>query len=78
VRNRSSNAAARSLSGREYALGIEALDRFICKERLRFIRDHAYGVPADEAELVDPRALKSGLFMPFSHSNPGGQSVAQL
>jgi protein phosphatase len=48
-------SAKRSLALREFALGIEALERFVRREPLR--RDHecVFGVLALESEPVDPR-----------------------
>ncbi|HWA96380.1 MAG TPA: polynucleotide kinase-phosphatase [Terracidiphilus sp.] len=48
-------AAKRSLAGREFALGIEALDRFVRKEPLRRTHECVFGVLALESEPVDPR-----------------------
>ena len=45
----------RSLALREFALGIEALERFIRKEPLRRIHECVFGVLALESEPVDPR-----------------------
>ena len=45
----------RSLALREYALGIEGLERFIRKEPLRRVHECAFGVLALESEPVDPR-----------------------
>ena len=45
----------RSLAPREFALGIEALERFMRKEPLRRIHECAFGVLALESEPVDPR-----------------------
>jgi protein phosphatase len=45
----------RSLAGREFALGIEALDRFVAREPLRRIHECVFGVLALESEPVDPR-----------------------
>ncbi len=45
----------RSLALREFALGIEALERFIRKEPLRRIHESVFGVLALESEPVDPR-----------------------
>ena len=47
--------AKRSLASREFALGIEALDRFIRKEPLRRTHECVFGVLALESEPVDPR-----------------------
>lgn len=48
-------AGKRSLAHREFALGIEALERFIRKEPLRRIHECVFGVLALESEPVDPR-----------------------
>jgi protein phosphatase len=45
----------RSLAIREFALGIEALDRFVRKEPLRRVHECVFGVLALESEPVDPR-----------------------
>lgn len=45
----------RSLAMREFALGIEALERFVRKEPLRKIHESVFGVLALESEEVDPR-----------------------
>jgi PNKP (polynucleotide 5'-kinase/3'-phosphatase) family adenylyltransferase-like protein len=47
--------AKRSLALREFALGIEALDRFVRHEPLRRVHECAFGVLALESEPVDPR-----------------------
>ena len=47
--------AKRSLASREFALGIEALDRFVRKEPLRRTHECVFGVLALESEPVDPR-----------------------
>lgn len=44
-----------SLAIREFALGIEALERFVAKEPLRRIHESVFGVLALESEEVDPR-----------------------
>ncbi len=44
-----------SLALREFALGIEGLERFIKKEPLRRIHESVFGVLALESEVVDPR-----------------------
>jgi protein phosphatase len=55
-RLRSRNVGAkRSLASREFALGIEALERFIRKEPLRLTHECVFGVLALESEPVDPR-----------------------
>jgi hypothetical protein len=48
-------AAKRSLALREFALGIEALERFVRKEPLRKVHECVFGVLALESEPVDPR-----------------------
>jgi len=45
----------RSLALREFALGIEALERFTRKEPLRRVHESVFGVLALESEPVDPR-----------------------
>lgn len=45
----------RSLAIREFALGIEALERFVRKEPLRLVHESVFGVLALESEEVDPR-----------------------
>jgi polynucleotide kinase-phosphatase len=45
----------RSLAMREFALGIEALERFVRREPLRRVHECAFGVLALESEPVDPR-----------------------
>ena len=45
----------RSLALREFALGIEALERFVRKEPLRRTHESVFGVLALESEEVDPR-----------------------
>ena len=48
-------AAKRSLAIREFALGIEALERFVRREPLRRVHECVFGVLALESEPVDPR-----------------------
>ena len=48
-------AAKRSLALREFALGIEALERFVRWEPLRRVHECVFGVLALESEPVDPR-----------------------
>jgi protein phosphatase len=48
-------AGKRSLALREFALGIEALERFIRREPLRRVHECVFGVLALESEPVDPR-----------------------
>jgi len=45
----------RSLARREFALGIEALDRFVAREHLHRTHECVFGVLALESEPVDPR-----------------------
>ena len=45
----------RSLALREFALGVEGLERFVRKEPLRRIHESIFGVLALESEDVDPR-----------------------
>jgi protein phosphatase len=45
----------RSLAIREFALGIEALERFVRQEPLRRVHECVFGVLALESEPVDPR-----------------------
>ena len=45
----------RSLAGREFALGIEALERFVNHEPLHRNHECVFGVLALESEPVDPR-----------------------
>ncbi|MGH2391862.1 MAG: polynucleotide kinase-phosphatase [Chloroflexota bacterium] len=54
LRNRNVGAK-RSLAIREFALGIEALERFVRREPLRRIHECVFGVLALESEPVDPR-----------------------
>ena len=48
-------SAKRSLALREFALGIEALERFVRREPLRRVHECVFGVLAMESEAVDPR-----------------------
>jgi protein phosphatase len=48
-------AAKRSLALREFALGVEALERFVRGEPLRRVHECVFGVLALESEPVDPR-----------------------
>ena len=48
-------SSKRSLALREFALGIEGLDRFVRKEPLRRVHECVFGVLALESEAVDPR-----------------------
>lgn len=45
----------RSLALREFALGVEGLERFVAKEPLRKVHECVFGVLALESEKVDPR-----------------------
>ena len=45
----------RSLALREFALGVEALERFVRREPLRRAHECVFGVLAMESEPVDPR-----------------------
>jgi protein phosphatase len=55
-RLRSRNVGAkRSLASREFALGVEALERFVRREPLRLTHECVFGVLALESEPVDPR-----------------------
>jgi len=45
----------RSLAIREFALGVESLERFVRKDPLRRIHECVFGVLALESEQVDPR-----------------------
>jgi len=48
-------SAKRSLAAREFALGIEGLERFIAREPLRRVHECVFGVLALESEPVGPR-----------------------
>jgi len=48
-------SAKRGLALREYALGIEGLERFVRYEPLRRVHECTFGVLALESEPVDPR-----------------------
>jgi len=54
LRNRSLHRK-RSLALREFALGIEGLERFVRREPLRRVHECVFGVLALESEPVDPR-----------------------
>ena len=45
----------RSLALREFALGIESLDKFVKRAPLRQVHECVFGVLALESEPVDPR-----------------------
>ncbi len=47
--------AKRSLALRGFALGVEALERFVRREPLRRVHECVFGVLALESEPVDPR-----------------------
>ena len=47
--------AKRSLALREFALGVEALERFVKGEPLRRVHECVFGVLALESDPVDPR-----------------------
>src|SRR5437016_8479168 len=47
--------AKRSLALREFALSLEALERFVRREPLRRVHECVFGVLALESEPVDPR-----------------------
>ena len=48
-------ATKRSLALREFALGVESLERFVQHEPLRRVHECVFGVLALESEPVDPR-----------------------
>ena len=54
LRNRNV-AGKRALAAREFALGMEALDRFTRREPLYRIHECVFGVLALESEPIDPR-----------------------
>ncbi|HEX8538347.1 MAG TPA: hypothetical protein VF664_12845, partial [Cystobacter sp.] len=45
----------RSMALREFALGVEGLERFVRQEPLRRVHECVFGVLALESEPVDPR-----------------------
>ena len=45
----------RALAQREFALGLEALERFVAREPLRRIHECVFAVLALESEPIDPR-----------------------
>jgi protein phosphatase len=51
-----------SLALREFALGIEALERFVRQEPLRRVHECVFGVLALESESVDPSLVASRCF----------------
>jgi hypothetical protein len=44
-----------SLAIREFALGIESLERFVNKQPLRKVHESVFGILALESEDIDPR-----------------------
>jgi protein phosphatase len=48
-------SAKRMLALREFALGVEALERFVRREPLRRVHECVFGVLALESEPMDPR-----------------------
>jgi protein phosphatase len=48
-------SAKRSLASREFALGLEALERFVRHEPLHRVHECVFGVLALESEPIDPR-----------------------
>jgi protein phosphatase len=48
-------SAKRSLALREFALGVEGLERFVRGEPLRRVHECVFGVLALESQPVDPR-----------------------
>ncbi len=48
-------SAKRSLAAREFALGVEGLERFVRGEPLRRVQECVFGVLALESEPIDPR-----------------------
>jgi protein phosphatase len=48
-------SAKRSMALREFALGVEGLERFVQREPLRRVHECVFGVLAMESEPVDPR-----------------------
>jgi protein phosphatase len=54
LRDRGTLAVKRSLALREFALGIEALSRFVAREPLYRVHECVFGVLALESEPVDP------------------------
>ncbi|MEQ1694698.1 MAG: polynucleotide kinase-phosphatase [Hyphomicrobiaceae bacterium] len=47
--------AKRALAAREFALGLEALERFVAREPLRRVHEGVFAVLALESEPIDPR-----------------------
>ena len=54
LRKRGLNAK-RGLASREFALGLEALERFVAREPLRRVHECVFAILALESEPVDPR-----------------------
>lgn len=54
--------AKRSLASREFALSIEALERFVRRKPLRRVHECVFGILALESEPVDPVS-------PFKHGD---------
>lgn len=54
----SERCSAAALGLREFALGIEGLERFVRREPLRRVHECVFGVLALERELVDPRSSR--------------------
>ncbi len=52
---RRSVAGKRSMAHREFALGVEGIERFVRREPLRRVHECVFGVLAMESEPVDPR-----------------------
>lgn len=48
-------SSKRALAWREFALGIEALERFVRREPLYRVHECVFGILALESEPVDPR-----------------------
>ncbi|MDB4931195.1 MAG: polynucleotide kinasephosphatase [Myxococcaceae bacterium] len=48
-------AGKRALALREFALGVEGLERFVAREPLRRVHECVFGVLALESEAIDPR-----------------------
>jgi protein phosphatase len=48
-------SSKRSLALREFALGVEALERFVRREPLRRVHECVFGILALESDPVDPR-----------------------
>jgi protein phosphatase len=63
-------ARKRSLALREFALGIEALERFVRQEPLRRVHECAFAVLALESEPVDPRLQLRNFRYPAKFQRP--------